>query len=153
MTDDMSLSQFRDELRRVGRFDVSELPANPLNAAVQKIKDNPACGPARLLARMLKALTYESGEFRRAEASAFDRTTLRLAIALMNAARTGGEVRPCARHAMAHGVDENVPHRAWVASHAAIRYVARCDIAFDRASHLRLNPILTAEQPCGPRNG
>jgi hypothetical protein len=93
MTDVMSLSQFQDELRRIARLDVREPPPNPLIAAVQKIKENPECGPARLLGRMLKALTYESGEFRRAEASAFDTATLRLVIALMNAARTGTHPR------------------------------------------------------------
>lgn len=93
MTDVMSLSQFQDELRRIARFDVSQPPPNPLAAAVQKINENPACGPARLLARMLTALTYEGGEFRRAEASAFDTATLRLVIALMNAARTGTQPR------------------------------------------------------------
>jgi len=89
MTDVMCLSQFQDELRRIARFDVSEPVANPLSATVQKISDNPACVPARLLGRMLRALTYERGEFRRAEASAFDMPTLRLVIALMNAARAG----------------------------------------------------------------
>jgi hypothetical protein len=93
MTDLMSLSQFQDELRRIARFDVSQPPPNPLSAAVQKINENPACGPARLLGRMLSALTYECGEFRRAEASAFDTATLRLVIALMNAARTGTHPR------------------------------------------------------------
>jgi hypothetical protein len=93
MTDVMCLSQFQDELRRIARFDVSAPPENPLNAALQKINDNPACAPARLLGRMLSALTYERGEFRRAEASAFDTATLRLVIALMNAARTGTHPR------------------------------------------------------------
>src|SRR5689334_22044691 len=93
MTDVMSLSQFQDELRRIARLDVSQPPPNPLSAVVQKISENPACGPARLLGRMLRALTYECGEFRRAEASAFDTATLRLAIALMNAARTGTHPR------------------------------------------------------------
>ena len=93
MTDVMCLSQFQDELRRIARFDVSEPVANPLSATVQKISDNPACAPARLLGRMLRALTDQCGEFRRAEASAFDTATLRLVIALMNAARTGAHPR------------------------------------------------------------
>src|SRR5689334_18223068 len=65
MTDVISLAQFQDELRRIARFDVSKAPDNPLSAALQKINDNPACGPARLLGRMLTALTHECGEFRR----------------------------------------------------------------------------------------
>jgi hypothetical protein len=93
MTDVMCLSQFEEELRRIARFDVSEPVANPLSATVKKISDDPACAPARLLGRMLRALTYEGGEFRRAEAAAFDRATLRLVIALMNAARAGSNTR------------------------------------------------------------
>ncbi len=89
----MSLAQFQDELRHISRFDVSEPVANPLRAAVQKITDNPALGQARLLGRMLTALMYECGEFRRAEASAFDTATLRLVVALMNAARAGTYTR------------------------------------------------------------
>ena len=93
MTDIMSLTQFQDELRRIGRLDLTEPVPNPLSAAVQKISENPALAQTRLLGRMLKALMYECGEFRRAEASAFDRTTLRLVIALMNAARAGTNTR------------------------------------------------------------
>ena len=89
MTDIMSLAQFQDELRRIARFDVSEPMANPLSAAVQKITDNPALGQARLLGRLLKALPCDRGEFRRADASAFDMATLRVIIALLNATRAG----------------------------------------------------------------
>ena len=89
VTDMMSLTQFQDELRRIARFDLGEPIANPLSAAVQKITDNPALGQARLLGRLLRALPCQRGEFRRADASAFDMATLRLVIALMNAACTG----------------------------------------------------------------
>jgi len=93
MTDVMSLAQFQEELRHIARFDVSDPVANPLSAAVQQISDNPALAQARLLGRMLRALTYECGEFRRAEASAFDTATLRLLVALMKAARAGTYTR------------------------------------------------------------
>lgn len=85
----LSSQQFQDELRRIARFDVKPPVENPLSYAVQKIKDNPAFSQSRLLARILTALTYDRGEFRRAEASALDAATLGLVIALMNVARAG----------------------------------------------------------------
>jgi hypothetical protein len=89
-TDDvMSALQFQEELRRVARFDVRPPVENPLAEAVRRIKDNPAFTQSRLLSRILTALTYERGEFRRAEASALDSATLGIVIALMNAARAG----------------------------------------------------------------
>jgi hypothetical protein len=101
MTDIMPLQEFQDELRRIARFDVSEPVPNPLSAAVQKISDKPGLAQARLLGRLLRALTDGHGEFRRAEASAFDMETLRLIIALMNAARAGTNTRAEWLHAIA----------------------------------------------------
>ena len=89
----MSALQFQEELRRVARFDLRPPVENPLVEAVQKIKDNPAFTQSRLLSRILTALTYERGEFRRAEASALDSATLGIVIALMNAARAGTTAR------------------------------------------------------------
>ena len=89
----MSALEFQEELRRVARFDVRPPVENPLAEAVRKIKDNPAFSQSRLLSRILTALTYERGEFRRAEASALDSATLGLVIALMNAARAGTTAR------------------------------------------------------------
>jgi len=85
----MSLVQFQEELRRVARFELRSPVENPLAEAVRKIKENPAFTQSRLLSRVLIALTYERGEFRRAEASALDSATLGIAIALMNAAQAG----------------------------------------------------------------
>lgn len=85
----MSSQQFQDELRRIARFDSKPPVENPLSHAVQMIKDNPAFSQSRLLMRILTALTYDRGEFRRAEASALDAPTLGLVIALMNVARAG----------------------------------------------------------------
>jgi hypothetical protein len=93
MTEIISLAQFQEELWHITRFDVSEPVANPLSAAVQQITRNPALAQARLLGRMLRALTDECGEFRRAEVSAFDTATLRLLVALMKAARAGTYTR------------------------------------------------------------
>jgi hypothetical protein len=92
-SDVMSALQFQEELRRVARFDVRPPVENPLAAAVQRIRDNPAFSQSRLLSRILTALTYERGEFRRAEASALDSATLSIVIALINAARAGTTAR------------------------------------------------------------
>ena len=93
MTDVISLVRFQQELRHIARFDVSEPVDNPLSAAVRKIAENPHLSQARLLGRMIKALAYEQGDFRRADACAFDKATLRLVIALMNTACAGTNTR------------------------------------------------------------
>ena len=85
----MSALQFQEELRRVARFEAPRPVENALAEAVRKIEDNPAFTQSRLLSRILTALTYERGEFRRAEASALDSAALAITIALMNAARAG----------------------------------------------------------------
>ena len=87
--DVMSLEQFSDELRRMGRYIVGEPLASPLDAALEKIQSGPAFAQSRLLGRMVQALTRKAGEFRRAEASVFDRDTLRLVINLLNVAKAG----------------------------------------------------------------
>jgi hypothetical protein len=92
-SDVMSAVEFQEELRRFARFNLRPPVENPLVAAVQKINDNPAFTQSRLLSRILTALTYERGEFRRAEAAALDSATLAIAIALMNAARAGTTAR------------------------------------------------------------
>jgi hypothetical protein len=92
-TDVMSALQFEEELRRVARFDNRKPVENPLAEAVQRIKDNPAFTQSRLLSRILTALTYQRGEFRRAEASALDSATLGIVIALINAAHAGTTAR------------------------------------------------------------
>ena len=92
-SDVMSAVEFQEELRRYGRFNLRPAVENPLAATVQKINDNPAFTQSRLLSRILTALTYERGEFRRAEAAALDAATLAIAIALMNTARAGTTAR------------------------------------------------------------
>ena len=81
--------EFQDELRRVARYDRGLPVANALDSAVKAVTENPNQAQSRLLRRVLTALTYERGQFRRAEAASFDSKTLSIVIALMNAARTG----------------------------------------------------------------
>ena len=97
----MSLVQFQDELRRIARFDTTEVVASPLNAAVRQISEHPNFSQSRLLCRFLHALADGDGEFRQAELSAFDTATLRIVIALMNAAQNGANKGPEWKEAVA----------------------------------------------------
>jgi hypothetical protein len=92
-SDVMSIVQFQEELRRLASFEVRSAVENPLGQAVRKITDNPAFAQSRLLSRILTALTYQRGEFRRAEASALDSGTLAIVVALMDAAHAGTTAR------------------------------------------------------------
>jgi hypothetical protein len=89
----MSLSQFESELRRIARFESILPAASALSEAVEKIRANPTLTESRLLARVLRALAHQCGEFRRAEISAFSSTMLKMVIALLNAARDGIHTR------------------------------------------------------------
>ncbi|HSC96011.1 MAG TPA: hypothetical protein VLC73_13670 [Burkholderiales bacterium] len=92
-TELLSVGRFLDALRHVTRFRSIPLIGDPLDAAVRRIENNPAFSQSRVLARLLAALTYEMGEFRRAEISAFDSETLAMAIALMDAHAAGTSTR------------------------------------------------------------
>lgn len=92
-TELLSVGRFLDALRHVTRFRSSPLIGDPLDAAVRRIENNPAFSQSRILARLLAALTYEMGEFRRAEISAFDSETLAVALALMDARAAGTSTR------------------------------------------------------------
>ena len=85
----LSALRFQEELRRVTRFRVHPPVGDPLDAAVRRIEQNPAYAQSRLLTRMLSALTYQLGEFRRAETAAFDSETLAMVISLMDAHAAG----------------------------------------------------------------
>jgi hypothetical protein len=89
----LSAVRFQEELRRVTRYRPSLLVGDPLDAAVRKIEQNPAFAQSRLLTRMLAALTYQQGEFRRAEIAAFDSDTLAMVITLMDAYAAGTTTR------------------------------------------------------------
>jgi hypothetical protein len=85
----MSLPQFEEALRYVARFEKGGATADPLPAALKLITDNPARHGSRLLGRLLRALSEQRGEFRRAEISAFDAPALKVAIGLLDAAHAG----------------------------------------------------------------
>jgi len=93
-TELLSAARFQEELRRVARFFRSRLlVGDPLDAIVRKIEQNPAFAQSRLLTRILAALTYQQGEFRRAEIAALDSETLAMVITLMDAQAAGTSTR------------------------------------------------------------
>lgn len=93
-TELLSAVRFQEELRRVARFFRSRPPVgDPLDATVRKIEQNPAFAQSRLLTRILTALTYEQGEFRRAEVSALDAETLAMVVTLMDVHAAGTSTR------------------------------------------------------------
>src|SRR5690349_5105817 len=89
----LSLPRFLEELRRVARFRRDPPVGDPLDAAVRRIENNPAFAQSRLLSRILAALTYQQGEFRRAEVAALDSATLSIVIALMDMHAAGTSTR------------------------------------------------------------
>jgi hypothetical protein len=89
----LSAIQFQEELRRVARFRPSLEAAGALAAVVKKIEDDPAYSQCRLLARILTALTYGQGVFRRAEVAALDAETLTMVASLMDACAAGASPR------------------------------------------------------------
>jgi hypothetical protein len=97
----LSIIQFQDELRRAGRFCPRPPITGALVAVVHKIQQNPAYTQSRLLTRLLAALTYQEGEFRRAEAAAFDVDSLAIAVTLMDEYAAG----TCAREDWIRAVD------------------------------------------------
>lgn len=89
----LSAIQFQAEVRRAIRFRSQPVVGNPLAEAVKKIEQNPAFTQSRLLTRILTALTYQRGEFRRAEIAALDSETLAMVITLMDAYASGTSAR------------------------------------------------------------
>ena len=87
--DALSATQFQDELRIVARNDRPLVIADPLAAAVTQIEQHPSFAQSRLLTRILTALTYSDGVFRRAELASFDSPTRGLVLALMADFRAG----------------------------------------------------------------
>jgi len=85
---------FQDELRRSAQFSSPRVAmGNPLAETLKQIEQNPAYSQSRLLTRILAALTYQEGEFRRAEAATLDSATLFLVIKLMDAYAAGAHAR------------------------------------------------------------
>ena len=89
----LSAAQYQDALRQVVRFRDQPLAGDPLASAVKLIEQNPTFAQSRLLTRILVALTYEQGEFRRAEVGALDAGTYAMVIALMDAFGAGTTTR------------------------------------------------------------
>ena len=89
----LSVSRFLEELRRVARYGRALPVGDPLAAAVRRIENSPALTQSRLLTRILAALTYQQGEFRRAEVAALDSETLAMVITLMDAHTAGTSSR------------------------------------------------------------
>ena len=92
-TDSLSLPRFLEELRRVARFRRDAPIGDPLAAAVKRIENSPAFTQSRLLTRILAALTYQQGDFRRAEVAALDSETLAMVITLMDVHAAGTSTR------------------------------------------------------------
>jgi thioesterase domain-containing protein len=80
----MSFALFKEQLRHVARFVTAATAANPLDAVLKAIHNNPAMSQARLLTRILAAYIGRQVYFRSAEVSAFDKEHLALLVALMN---------------------------------------------------------------------
>jgi hypothetical protein len=92
-TELLSPARFEEEVRHVARFRPRVAIGDALGAAVKKIELNPAFMQSRLLTRILAALAYREGEFRRAEVSALDAVALDIVIALMDVCAAGTTTR------------------------------------------------------------
>jgi thioesterase domain-containing protein len=85
----LSFAMFQEQLRYVARFVTAATPANPLDAVLKAIHNNPAMSQARLLTRILAAYIGRQVSFRSAEVSAFDKEHLALLVALMDSHDAG----------------------------------------------------------------
>lgn len=97
----LSAAQYQEALRQVIRFREQPPIGDPLASAVKLIEQNPTFAQSRLLTRILVALTYEQGEFRRAEVGALDAGTCAMVIALMDAFGAGTTARAAWEQAVA----------------------------------------------------
>ena len=84
VAEQLSFTLFREQLRHVARFVTAAAPVNILDAVLKAIRNNPAMSQARLLTRILAALSGRPASFRSAEVSAFDKEHLTLLVALMD---------------------------------------------------------------------
>ena len=89
----LPIPRFLEELRRIARYGRPLPVGDPLAAAVRRIENAPAFAQSRLLTRILAALTYQVGEFRRAEVAALDSATLDMVISLMDMHAAGTSAR------------------------------------------------------------
>ncbi len=93
-TERLSAGEYQVALRQAVRFRAEAPVVDPLAVALKRIEANPALSQSRLLTRLLVALTYREGEFRRAEIAGLDAPTYALSIGLMDAFGLSG--RPLA---------------------------------------------------------
>lgn len=92
-SEQLSAAQFQEALRQVPCYRERPAIGDPLAYAVKRIELNPAFAQSRLLTRILVALTYQEGGFRRAEIGALDAETLAVVITLMDAFASGASSR------------------------------------------------------------
>lgn len=92
-SEELSAAQFQEALRQVPRYLERPVTGDPLALAVTRIGLNPAFAQSRLLTRILVALTYQEGGFRRAEIGALDAESLAMVISLMDAFTSGASPR------------------------------------------------------------
>jgi hypothetical protein len=85
--DRLSMQEFNEELRRGLDSGVATAVVDPLTAAVTQIQAHPHQLQSLLLARILSALTFGVGHFRRAEVFGLDRATRVLVVALESASQ------------------------------------------------------------------
>ena len=84
------MTEFNDELRRGVRADAVAAVDDAMGAAVLQIEQHPLHLQSQLLARILSALTFGVGHFRRSEVFALDRGTRTLVVALADQRAGGG---------------------------------------------------------------
>lgn len=97
----LSAAQFQDVLRQVPRYRDRPPAGDALASIVTRIERNPAYAQSRLLTRILVALTYREGEFRRAETGSLDADTLATVVSLMDAFVMGTPPRAAWEQAVA----------------------------------------------------
>jgi hypothetical protein len=87
--DKLTIQEFSRELRYGIAPEAIAAVADPLAAALVLIEEHPQHLQALLLARILSALAFGAGQFRKAEVFGLDRPTRALAVALANVRAAG----------------------------------------------------------------
>ncbi|MBK8324150.1 MAG: hypothetical protein IPL06_15865 [Betaproteobacteria bacterium] len=85
----LSASEFPQALREALRFRPEPVIGDPLAVVLARVERDPAFSQSRMLTRILVALTYGEGGFRRAEIAGLDAPTHALAITLLDAFGAG----------------------------------------------------------------
>jgi hypothetical protein len=98
----LSGAEFLRMLRAVVEYRAPAKLDDPLKAAVEQIRGNPAFSQSRLLMRILDTLAVGGGEFRRAELGALDAATFALVISLIDSRAVGTRAEEDWTRAMEH---------------------------------------------------